>query len=103
MPLMRRDGVLEIEVRITLETDDKQQIYMTSATKISVAMVQPSTMLTAVTDAGCGCDPDPEMSPTITPPIAITNAMLSNETHSVHTSERAALMRMPPGLARSRR
>jgi len=27
--LMRRDGVLEIEVRITLETDDKQQIYMT--------------------------------------------------------------------------
>jgi hypothetical protein len=27
--LMRRDDVLEIEVRITLETDDKQQIYMT--------------------------------------------------------------------------
>ena len=26
--LMRRDDVLEIEVRITLETDDKQQIYM---------------------------------------------------------------------------
>jgi hypothetical protein len=25
--LMRRDDVLEIEVRITLETDDKQQIY----------------------------------------------------------------------------
>jgi hypothetical protein len=27
--LMRRDDVLEIEARITLETDDKQQIYMT--------------------------------------------------------------------------
>jgi hypothetical protein len=27
--LMRRDDVLEIEVRITLETDDKHQIYMT--------------------------------------------------------------------------
>jgi hypothetical protein len=26
--LMRRDGVLEIEVRLTLETDDQQQIYM---------------------------------------------------------------------------
>jgi hypothetical protein len=26
--LMRRDGVLEIEVRVVLETDDKQQIYM---------------------------------------------------------------------------
>jgi Protein of unknown function (DUF3237) len=26
--LMRHDDVLEIEVRITLETDDKQQIYM---------------------------------------------------------------------------
>src|SRR5271169_872695 len=26
--LMRRDDVLEIEARITLETDDKQQIYM---------------------------------------------------------------------------
>ena len=26
--LLRRDDVLEIEVRITLETDDKQQIYM---------------------------------------------------------------------------
>jgi len=26
--LMRRDDVLEIEVRLTLETDDKQQIYM---------------------------------------------------------------------------
>ena len=26
---MRRDDVLEIEARITLETDDKQQIYMT--------------------------------------------------------------------------
>jgi hypothetical protein len=26
--LMRRDDTLEIEVRITLETDDKQQIYM---------------------------------------------------------------------------
>jgi hypothetical protein len=25
---MRRDQVLEIEARITLETDDKQQIYM---------------------------------------------------------------------------
>ena len=27
--LVRRDGVLEINVRLTLETDDKQQIYMT--------------------------------------------------------------------------
>ena len=27
--LMRRDDVLEIEVRLTLETDDKQQICMT--------------------------------------------------------------------------
>ena len=27
--LIRRDDVLEIDVRITLETDDKQQIYMT--------------------------------------------------------------------------
>jgi hypothetical protein len=27
--LMRRDEVLEIEARITLETDDKQQIFMT--------------------------------------------------------------------------
>jgi hypothetical protein len=27
--LMRRDDVLEIEARITLETDDQQQIYMT--------------------------------------------------------------------------
>jgi len=27
--LMRRDDVLEIDVRLTLETDDKQQIYMT--------------------------------------------------------------------------
>jgi hypothetical protein len=27
--LMRRDDVLEIEARITLETDDKHQIYMT--------------------------------------------------------------------------
>jgi hypothetical protein len=27
--LMRQDGVLEIEARIALETDDKQQIYMT--------------------------------------------------------------------------
>jgi hypothetical protein len=27
--LMRRDDVLEIDVRVTLETDDKQQIYMT--------------------------------------------------------------------------
>jgi hypothetical protein len=27
--LMRRDDVLEIDARITLETDDKQQIYMT--------------------------------------------------------------------------
>jgi hypothetical protein len=27
--LMRRDGVLEIEARITLETDDMHQIYMT--------------------------------------------------------------------------
>jgi Protein of unknown function (DUF3237) len=27
--LMRRDDVLEIEARIILETDDKQQIYMT--------------------------------------------------------------------------
>jgi Protein of unknown function (DUF3237) len=27
--LMRRDDVLEIEARITLETDDHQQIYMT--------------------------------------------------------------------------
>jgi hypothetical protein len=27
--LMRRDDVLEIEARITLETDDNQQIYMT--------------------------------------------------------------------------
>lgn len=26
--LMRRDDVLEIEVRVTLETDDRQQIYM---------------------------------------------------------------------------
>ena len=26
--LMRRDDVLEIEVRLTLETDDKEQIYM---------------------------------------------------------------------------
>ena len=26
--LMRRDDVLEIEARITLETDDKQQIYI---------------------------------------------------------------------------
>ena len=26
--LLRRDDALEIEVRITLETDDKQQIYM---------------------------------------------------------------------------
>src|ERR1700737_502124 len=26
--LLRRDDVLEIEVRITLQTDDKQQIYM---------------------------------------------------------------------------
>jgi hypothetical protein len=26
--LIRRDDVLEIEVRLTLETDDKQQIYM---------------------------------------------------------------------------
>jgi uncharacterized protein DUF3237 len=27
--LVRRDDVLEIEARITLETNDKQQIYMT--------------------------------------------------------------------------
>jgi Protein of unknown function (DUF3237) len=27
--LLRRDDVLEIEARITLQTDDKQQIYMT--------------------------------------------------------------------------
>ena len=27
--LMRRDDVLEIDVRLILETDDKQQIYMT--------------------------------------------------------------------------
>ena len=27
--LVRRDGVLEINVRLTLETDDKQQIHMT--------------------------------------------------------------------------
>lgn len=27
--LMRRDDVLEIEVRLTLETDDRQHIYMT--------------------------------------------------------------------------
>src|SRR5262249_44230924 len=27
--LVRRDGVLELNVRLTLETDDKQQIYMT--------------------------------------------------------------------------
>ena len=27
--LMRRDNVLEIDVRLTLETDDKQHIYMT--------------------------------------------------------------------------
>lgn len=27
--IMRRDDVLEIDARITLETDDKQQIYMT--------------------------------------------------------------------------
>jgi len=27
--LVRRDGVLEVNVRLTLETDDKQQIYMT--------------------------------------------------------------------------
>ncbi len=26
--LLRRDDVLEIDVRLTLETDDKQQIYM---------------------------------------------------------------------------
>jgi len=26
---MRRDDVLEIDVRLTLETDDQQQIYMT--------------------------------------------------------------------------
>jgi hypothetical protein len=29
--LLRRDDALEIEVRITLETDDKQQIYFVSA------------------------------------------------------------------------
>ncbi len=27
--LLRRDGVLQLDVRITLETDDKQHIYMT--------------------------------------------------------------------------
>ena len=29
LTLIRRDEVLELDVRITLETDDKQQIYMT--------------------------------------------------------------------------
>jgi hypothetical protein len=29
LTLIRRDKVLELDVRITLETDDKQQIYMT--------------------------------------------------------------------------
>jgi hypothetical protein len=27
--LLRRDGVLQLDVRVTLETDDKQHIYMT--------------------------------------------------------------------------
>jgi uncharacterized protein DUF3237 len=27
--LLRRDGVLQLDVRLTLETDDKQHVYMT--------------------------------------------------------------------------
>ena len=27
--LLRRDGVLQLDVRVTLETDDKQHVYMT--------------------------------------------------------------------------